>query len=282
MNSLVSFGSGRRVPRVFLYIAIVIILLAFLIPLFWMVLVSLKTRAQLYQYPPRVIFKPTLENYMHAFQAVPLARSLLNSVIISTSAATLSLLFGVWGAYVLSRLRFKGRFVLTQLILGSQILPPVALLVPMFLLFFRLRLVGTYQAQILANTSFALPFAIFMLMQFIQDIPEDLENAAMVDGCTRFGALIRVVAPLVAPGMAGTWILSLIFSWNNFVVALALGNRDTNPLPMTMVSFETDRGIDFAAASAAGLITVIPVFVLILFTQRFIIRGLTKGAVMGT
>lgn len=281
MITLVGFGRGRRGSRMLLYAAVIIILLGFLVPLLWMLLVSLKTRAQLYIYPPQVIFKPTFENYINAFRVVPLARSLLNSVLISTGAATLSLIFGVWGAYALSRLRFRGRFLLTQLILGSQILPPVALLVPMFLLFFKLRLVGTYQAQILANTSFALPFAIFMLMQFIHDIPEDLENAAMVDGCTRFGALIRVVAPLIAPGMAGTWILSLVFSWNNFVVALALGNRDTNPLPMTMVSFETDRGIDFAAASAAGLITVIPVFVLILLTQRFIVRGLTKGAVMG-
>ena len=281
MITQVRFGRSRRVARVFLYVAVIIIVLAFLVPLFWMVLVSLKTRAQLYLYPPRLIFKPTLDNFINAFRVVPLARSLMNSIIISTSAATLSLLFGLWGAYALSRLRFKGRIVITQVILGSQLLPPVALLVPMFLVFFKLRMVGTYQAQILANTSFALPFAIFMLMQFLRDVPEDLEEAAMVDGCTRFGALMRVVLPLIAPGMAGAWILSLIFSWNNFVVALALGSRTTNPLPMTMVSFSTDRGIDFASASAAGLITVIPIFVLILFTLRFIVRGLTKGAVVG-
>jgi multiple sugar transport system permease protein len=275
------FRKTRRVEQVFFYVSVIIILFVFLVPILWMLLVSLKTMAQLYMYPPRVIFKPTLKNYIKAFRVVPLAHSLINSIIISTSAASLALLFGMWGAYALSRIRFRGRFVITQLILGSQILPPVALIVPMFLLFFKIRMVGTYQAQILANTSFALPFAIFMLMQFINDLPEDLENAAMVDGCTRFGALMRVVMPLITPGMAGTWILSLIFSWNNFVVALALGSRNTNPLPMTLISFETDRGIDFTAASAAGLITVIPVFILVLLTQRFIVRGLTKGAFMG-
>lgn len=275
------FGKRRRSRRILLYCAAVAIVLAFLVPLLWMLLVSLKTRAQLYIYPPQLIFKPTLENYVNSFKVIPLAHSLLNSLIISTAAATLSLVFGVWGAYALSRLKFRGRSVVTQLILGSQILPPIAILVPMFLLFFKLRLVGTYTAQILANTSFALPFAIFMLMQFIEDLPQDLEKAAMIDGCTRFGALMRIVMPLIAPGMGGTWILSLVFSWNNFVVALALGGRDTNPLPMTLVSFETDRGIDFATASAAGLITVIPIFVLVLLSQRFIVRGLTKGAVIG-
>jgi multiple sugar transport system permease protein len=279
MIAQVGSGRKRRVARALLYVAVIVIVLAFLIPLVWMFLVSLKTQAQLYAYPPKIFFQPTFANYRVAIQTV--ARAMLNSLFISMSAATISLLFAAWGAFALARLRFRGRFAITQAILSSQMLPPIVLVVPMFLLFYKLRMVGTFQAQILACTSFALPFAIFMLMQFINDIPEDLEEAAMVDGATRLGALMRVILPLMAPGLAGTWILSLIFSWNNFVVGLALGGRGTNPLPMAMIAFQTDRGISYTAASAAGVIAVIPIFILTLLCQRFIIRGLTRGAVKG-
>jgi multiple sugar transport system permease protein len=157
----------------------------------------------------------------------------------------------------------------------------VVVIIPLFFMFFRLQLIGTYQSIIIAHAAFLLPFSIWLLRGFFMDVPREVEESAMVDGATRLGALARIVVPLAAPGMATVWILSLIFAWNDFLIPLALANESTKTLPLAVAGFRTDRGIEWGAAAAAGSITVVPVLLFALLVQRYIVSGLTRGAIRG-
>ena len=159
--------------------------------------------------------------------------------------------------------------------------PPLVVLLPLFIMFSWFNIRGTYLSMIIAQCGFLLPFSIWMLSGFIAQIPVNLEESAMVDGCSRIKAFFRVTLPLIAPGLAATWILVLIFAWNDFLLALILTTEETKTLPLFITGFRTDRGIEWGPASAAGTVTVIPILILALTVQRNLVRGLTMGAVKG-
>lgn len=263
------------------YAVLVLFLVWVLVPILQVALNSFKTENDIFTSTPRASFHPTLSNYHTVFGQLAFLHYLLNSTIVAVGTTVLSLVVGVPGAYALARLPVPGREWWARGILFTRMAPAVALVVPIFVIFDRLQLLGTYWALILADTTFNLPIVIWLMRGFFEDVPVELEEAAVVDGTTRFGAFIRVALPLVTPGLAASAVLCLLFSWNEFLFALVLSNSQTQTVPIGVAGFVGTVSIDWGGSSAAAVIAMIPVFVLGLLAQRFLVRGLTLGAVKG-
>jgi multiple sugar transport system permease protein len=273
---------GRRDAWVIgAYVVIAVFLVWVLVPVLTVAVNSFKTPAAIFTSTPQFSFAPTLENYAKVFGELNFAQYLGNSVLVAIGSTGLSLLFGVPFAYALARLPIRGREWWARIILFSRMVPAVALVVPMFVLFNQLHLTGSYLALILAHTTFNLPIVIWLMRSFFEELPPELEEAALVDGAGRFGAFWRVAVPLASPGMAATAVLCIIFSWNEFLFALVLSNQDTETVPVGVSSFIGSVSIDWGGSSAAAIVAIIPIFVLGFAAQRFLVRGLTFGGVKG-
>ncbi|MDQ1548118.1 MAG: multiple sugar transport system permease protein [Actinomycetota bacterium] len=263
------------------YVVIAIFLVWVLVPVITVAVNSFKVPSAIFTSTPQLSFTPTLENYAKVFGELNFAQYLVNSVLVAFGSTALSLIFGVPFAYALARLPIRGREWWARIILFSRMVPAVALVVPMFVLFNQLHLTGTYWALILAHTTFNLPIVIWMMRSFFEELPPELEEAALVDGAGRFGAFWRVAVPLASPGMAATAVLCIIFSWNEFLFALVLSNQDTETVPVGVSSFIGSVSIDWGGSSAAAIVAIIPIFILGFAAQRFLVRGLTFGGVKG-
>lgn len=263
------------------YAVIVLFLIWVLVPILQVALNSFKTENDIFTSTPRVTFHPTLSNYHTVFGQLAFLHYLLNSTIVAVGTTVMSLVVGVPGAYALARLPLPGREWWARGILFTRMAPAVALVVPIFVIFDRLQLLGTYWALILADTTFNLPIVVWLMRSFFEDVPVELEEAAVVDGTSRFGAFTRVALPLVTPGLAASAVLCLLFSWNEFLFALVLSNAQTQTVPIGVAGFVGTVSIDWGGSSAAAVIAMVPVFILGLLAQRFLVRGLTLGAVKG-
>jgi multiple sugar transport system permease protein len=273
---------GRRDAWVIgAYVVIAIFLVWVLVPVLTVAINSFKMPSAIFTSTPQLSFAPTLSNYAKVFGELNFTEYLVNSVLVAVGSTALSLLFGVPFAYALARLPVRGREWWARIILFSRMVPAVALVVPMFVLFNQLHLTGTYAALILAHTTFNLPIVIWMMRSFFEELPPELEEAALVDGAGRFGAFWRVAVPLASPGMAATAVLCIIFSWNEFLFALVLSNQDTETVPVGVSSFIGSVSIDWGGSSAAAIVAIIPIFILGFAAQRFLVRGLTFGGVKG-
>lgn len=263
------------------YVVIAIFLVWVLVPVLTVAVNSFKLPDAIFTSTPQLVFTPTLQNYTKVFGELNFAEYLGNSLIVAVGSTALSLIFGVPFAYALARLPVRGREWWARIILFSRMVPAVALVVPMFVLFNQLHLTGTYAALILAHTTFNLPIVIWLMRSFFEELPPELEEAALVDGAGRFGAFWRVAVPLTTPGMAATAVLCIIFSWNEFLFALVLSNQDTETVPVGVSSFIGSVSIDWGGSSAAAIVAIIPIFILGFAAQRFLVRGLTFGGVKG-
>ena len=263
------------------YIAIAIFLIWVLVPVLTVAINSFKTPDEIFTSTPQLSFTPTLQNYAKVFGELNFAQYLFNSVVVAFGSTALSLIFGVPFAYALARLPVPGREWWARIILFSRMVPAVALVVPIFVLFDQLHLTGSYLAIILAHTTFNLPIVIWMMRSFFEELPPELEEAALVDGAGRFGAFWRIAIPLASPGMAATAVLCVIFSWNEFLFALVLSGQNTETVPVGVSSFIGSVSIDWGGSSAAAIIAIIPIFILGFAAQRFLVRGLTFGGVKG-
>ncbi len=275
---------ARWLPRVLtitIYALVLLALVVSLFPIFWFFLTSIKPRELAFAIPPAWTFTPTFENYQAVLADRAFIRYLINSLIIASGTTLIALTAGLLAGYALARYQFRGNGVFRFLFLLPQITPSVAILVPLFVLFNGLGLVNTHAALILANLTLTMPLAIWMLVGFFEDSPIDLEESAMIDGCSRLGALARVVLPVIAPGLAAVAALCFIYSWNEFLYASILSGRDTRTLSVAITSFLTNRAIDWGRTAAAGSLILLPVLVFALFTQRYLVRGLSHGAVKG-
>lgn len=260
-------------------------LVVFLFPVAWMFLTSFKNEAEFFSYPPVFIPKSfSLVNYLNAMRFPPDGRGGLqgvrDSVIVSTGSMAVSLLLGASAAYSFARYRTGGRN-LSFWVLSTRMFPPVASALPLFLLFRTLHLLDTHLGLIIANTVFNLPFAIWLLKGFFEDLPAELEEAALVDGATIFNAFRRIALPLVAPGLVVTALLSFIFTWNEFMFALLLTRRDVRTLTIIVPSLVGGHEILWGEIAAVGVVAIIPNVLLALLLQRYLVRGLTLGAVKG-
>lgn len=249
-------------------------------PIVYLFLLSFKP-AHLTFDPSAWIFEPTLANYEAVLEGGDFTQYMLNSLIVSIFTMLIALGLGSFAAYGFARFKFRGNFWLRMSMLVPQMLPPITIIVPLYVLFMRLDLLDTRQGLIISYLTFTLPLATWMMTGFFEDVPVELEESAMVDGATRLGALFRVNLPIVAPGLAATAVLSFIYAWNEFLYAVILTGRESRTLPVTITSYMTNKAILWGRIAAAGSIVLIPVLVFAILTQRYLVRGLAGGAVKG-
>jgi multiple sugar transport system permease protein len=266
-----------------LWLAVIVIMLFCLFPFYWIVNTSLKSGTDLSSanlVPPN----PTLKNYDSIFSNGDFTKALRNSAIVAFSTTLISLLIGSFAAYALARLRFPFKFLILALILSISTFPPIAVAAPLFKLWTDIGLYNTRLGLILPSLTFALPLTIYILTSFFRDIPRELEEAALVDGATNFQAFRKVIIPLAAPGMVTAGLLCFFFAWNEFLFAITLTSTpDARTVPAAIafftgsVQFEEPLG----TISAASVVVMIPLVILVLVFQRRIVAGLTAGAVKG-
>ena len=270
-------GPGLRV------LAAAIVVVNGFFPLLWIVLTSVKTEAELVSKPitwwPHA---PTLANYVRAFSDQPLLLYMANSAIVALLATALSLLVSAGAAYAIARLNLRHRQLILTAIVGSSMFPLVTLLVPIFETMRELGLLNTYTALVLPYVVLNLPVCTLVLVSFFQGIPRDLENAAMIDGCTRLGALVRVVVPLAAPGVFTAGILAFVNAWDEFLLALSLNSSaGMRTLPVGITLYQGEFSFPWPIISAALVVAIVPVAVLIAAFQERVVGGLTQGGLKG-
>lgn len=274
--------SGKRKLRRFIvYILTIVVTLLSIGPIVFLLVTSFKDPELTYAIPPVWIFSPTLRNYYEVFTLTEFNKYFVNSLIIASGATFIAVSLGTFAAYGFSRFKFRGKFWLRMSALVPQMLPPIALVVPFYVLFMRFDWIDTQHALIISYLTFTVPLSIWMMVGFFDDVPIELEEQAMIDGTSRFGALIRINLPLVAPGIASTAILGFIYCWNEFLYAVILTGRNARTLPVTITSYMTHRAILWGRVAAAGSIVLIPVLIFSLIAQRYLVRGLSGGAVKG-
>jgi multiple sugar transport system permease protein len=258
-------------------------------PFLWILLTSLKQPLDVIAAPPKILFEPTVDNYLAIFigkqkglyaSARPdFPLFFLNSILISSGAVLLSFLAGVPASYALARFDFAFKEQLAFLFLSFRFAPFITFLIPLYILFQRLGLYNTYSGLILAYQLISLPFTVWMLRSFFMEIPLEVEEAAKIDGCSWWGVLMRVILPLSLPGMAVTLILGFMFCWNAFNYPLMLAGRQTFPVTVGAIQFISYEEVLWGQMAAASLVAVVPQLILSLFVQKYIVRGLTMGAV---
>ncbi len=257
---------------------LLLVLVVLLFPFVWMILTSLRNQVQNTSAVPVWLFWPTLQNYRDVIVGNNFLFFTFNSFVIATAATGLGLLFGLPAAYAIARFKLRG---LAAWILVSRIIPYITFLLPWFLVFSNLKLIDTYLALIVTHLIITLPMIIWVMIAFFEDIPLDLEEAAMVDGMTRFGTFLRIVVPLVMPGVVTASILAFIYSWNQFLFSLILAGPNTKTVPVAVFNFISYGSINFGGIAAAAVLITLPVVILSLIVQRHIVRGLTSGGVKG-
>jgi multiple sugar transport system permease protein len=266
-------------------IGILAIVLFCLGPFYWMIVTSFRQVDYTFDnslWPTHI----TLDNYTTAFSTKlgnHFGRALFNSFFIGLCTTIIAVIFGIFCAYALARLQFRFKFIILGIILGASMFPGVALLTPLFQLFTNIGWMGTYQALIIPDISFALPLTIYTLTAFFAEMPWELEEAATVDGCTPGQAFRKVILPLAAPGLFTTAILAFIASWNEYLLASELSSDRTQPVTVAIAGFQgsVPHQEPYTTVMAAGTIVTVPLVILVLLLQRRIVAGLTAGGVKG-
>jgi len=259
-------------------IAIVFVVLLFITPLLWMLLAAFKNNLDIVSPERTFDFTPTLKNFDTVFGAQNFLPFIGNSLLVGFGATIIALVLGVPAAYGIARFRIKNA---TAFVLLARVIPGVSLLIPWYFLFSQIHLVGTYAVLILTHIFVTMPLVVAIMTGFFEGLPEELEEAAQIDGSSRVGAFLRVVLPLSLPGVATSAILSFIFSWNNFLFALVLSNQNTRTLPVAISNFTSYASVDWGGLMAASVIITVPVMLVALFAQRYVVAGLTAGATKG-
>lgn len=261
---------------------VMVILLVYLFPIYWMIIMGFKVEKEVLSWPP-IFFTTnlTLDNYKDLFFSKSMIFYLSNSIIITISATIFSLFIGSLASYGLARLKFSKKFSKNLLfwILSLRMMPPILFLIPLFIIFSGIGLNDTLIGMILIYTFLNISFVIWMMKGFFSDLPVSIEEAALIDGCSRWGIFFRIAIPLASPGLSATGIFCVIFSWNEFIVALQLTAFKANTVTTLISTFITDRGLYWGPMCAAGTVATLPMIIMSLFLQRFLVKGLTLGAV---
>jgi multiple sugar transport system permease protein len=279
-------AAGSMRYAIYSLIAILIALI-FLFPLYWAASTSLRNPIDTFTVAglgiPWVNFEPTLDNWIQQLATAESKRALANSTIIAIGASVLALLLGTPAAYALARFGFKRipNRDLTVWFLSQRVLPPVATVIPFYLVMRAVGLLDTHIALILINATFILPFVVVIVRQTFLDLPIELEEAALVDGAGHFGSFWRIALPLAMPAIAATGLIIFAFAWNEFLFAIAISSKEAITIPVHMAGGVDSRGVQFWFMAVRAMIAMIPPVIIALLAQRFIVRGLTLGAVKG-
>ena len=268
----------KLVKTIGVYLLILVVLAIMLFPFYWMVLTSLRSQVDNVSRVPVWWFTPTWENYQNVISRNNFLTFTWNSFVVATLSTAIGLVLGLPAAYSIARFKQDG---LALAILIARLTPYITYLVPWYLAFRALGLIDTYLALTLTHLIVGMPLIVWIMISFFEGVPQDLEEAAFVDGATRIGAFMRVILPLSTPGIVASSILAFIFSWNQFLFSLVLAGPNTRPVPVAVFNFISYGQIDFGGLGAAAVMITLPVLILTLIIQRWIVTGLTMGAVKG-
>lgn len=261
--------------------ALVISLLALVMfPFFWLLLMSFKTNEDIFAFPPKLLFAPTVDNYA-ALWSSTFRNSFLNSIVVSISSTALALLVGVPGAYALSRTRMRREKSLSLLILASRMAPPIAFTIPYFLAYRYMGLLDTKLGLILIYLTFNVSLVVWLMRSFFDACPRALEEAAWIDGASPWQGFSRIILPISGPGIAATAILCFLYSWNDFFFALILTRNQAMTAPVAVVNFMNYEGWEWGKIAAGGTMVMLPVLIFSVLVRQFLIQGMTAGAVKG-
>lgn len=268
----------RTAYKVFRTIMLALIVIIFVAPLLWMLISSFKTNVDIQNLDKAFIFTPILDNYQEVLGDSNYGQFVFNSFWIAFCATIISLFLGVPAAYAMSRFSMQKSALV---VLMARIIPGISLLVPWYYVFANLGWIGGYGVMILSHMFILIPISTYIMISFFDSMPLELEEASLVDGLTPIGAFFRILLPLSVPGIATAGILSFIFSWNNFMFALVLSGADTKTLPVAVFDFVSYASIDWGAIMAATVVMTLPIIIIAMFLQKYIVSGLTAGATKG-
>ncbi len=274
--------SKKQMVNTAIILIIAVFTILYLLPIYWMGITSFRPEAKSTSWPPN--FSPTglvMDNYRVVFEQKSIFWYIRNSLIASITSVIISLIIGCVTAFSFAFMRWKAKTKTSLLIwiISLRIMPPIAAAIPLFLIFARLRMIDTFPALILAYTFFNLSFVIWLVYGFFKELPREIVEAGLIDGCSYTKLFTRVVIPLTIPGIMTVTLLTFIASWNEFLFAVKLTAFNTRTIPVLISGFMIDRGLLWGQVSAVGLVSIIPVIIVALFIQRYIVSGLTFGAI---
>ncbi len=270
----------QKIWRTFLYLVLFMVAVIYVYPIYFAITTALKTNIDALAMPPKFfVFRPTLQNVKIAFSDYDLLPALKNSLIISFSNTLLSLMVGTPCAFALSRTAFKGKKLISFWILSSRMIPPIVMVIPFFIIARQTGLYDTHIFLIFIYLTINLSFVVWMMKSFFDDIPVDLDEAALIDGCSDLKAFTKIILPLSSPGLVATAIFCLMFTWNEFLYALALTEFNAATLPIAISRFIGYTGMHWAEMCSAAVTTMIPILVAAAAVQKYIVKGLTVGAI---
>jgi multiple sugar transport system permease protein len=281
-------GTAAKIPLVIRYTVLAIFVVGALFPLYWVFVSSIKPNADVFKLPPVWTFSPSLANYRQILGmtnssagGTDFVRYAVNSTVIAVGTAIPSLLLGTLAAYGITRCRVRwGTRYMTAVLVG-RLVPPAALLVPLFVLFSTFHLIDTQLAVIITLMCFGLPFVIWMMSGFFSELPPELDEAALVDGCSRLGALFRVILPISAAGLVVTGLFVFLGGWNEFLIPLVLTENNAQPIAVAIQSYVAGFNVQWGPLFAASALAFLPVIIVGALAQRYLTRGFTSGAVKG-
>jgi multiple sugar transport system permease protein len=270
--SSLSMKRAAKTTGTYLLVGLVVLFAAF--PVVYMLITSFKTRAMLYE-PAMLFFTPTLENYAATLQKYGLEKYLLDSLFVATANVVVCILLGTVAAYALHRFGIRHKDKIVFAILSARILPSIALVLPFYIIGLTVRMLDTYTILVVTFMVFNLPFVVVTMKSFFENVPVETEEAAMLDGCSRAGALFRIVLPQIGTGLFATAIMCFMFAWNEFTYAMFLTSTNVNMISTAVIFFKTERGILWGEVSALGIIAVLPVIAISFVTQKYIVRSVS-------
>jgi multiple sugar transport system permease protein len=274
--------STRKLRVAFAIATSILFLGAWVFPILWSVLNSFKTEQDILAYPPKLLFSPTLSAYRDVlFGSSSILPNLWSSFVISIGTTFLTVTMAVPASYALARLRMRGKKIAGFYILATQMLPPVGIIIPYFLILRNIGWIDTYQGIILIYLSFSLPFAVWLLVSYFEDIPFEMEEAAYLDGASRLQALRRIIIPQVQGGIAVTVVFVFLNAWNEFLFAVVLSGNTVRPVTIAMFNFVSVEQTLWAKLAAVSVLAMLPVILLGIVAQTHIVKGLTVGTVKG-
>lgn len=251
-----------------------------LVPLLWVLRTSFADKVVAYRIPPDLFFTPTLDNYREILLRFDFGRFFLNSLLIAAATTVISLVLGSLAAYAIDRYRTGGRIV-PLAILATQMMPPIVLVIPFFLIFKNVGLADTHAGLIVTYLTFNLPYVVWLMMSFFKRVPRELDEAALIDGCGPFQAFVRVVLPAALPGIGAAAVFSFVLCWNEFLFALMLSGQSTKTLPVAISSLVTQQGTAVGAVCASTVLAITPMVILYFAIRKLMVAGLSLGAVKG-
>jgi multiple sugar transport system permease protein len=275
-----AFAYRRAAERRLIYALVIVLAVMIMLPFVWLLLMSFKTNDDIFAFPPKLFFTPTLQNYAGLW-ASSFRYSFLNSAVVSVTSTLLALLVGVPGAYALSRMSIRHQKPLSLLILASRMAPPIAFTIPYFLAYRWMGLLDTRIGLILIYLTFNISLVVWLMRSFFDACPRSLEEAAWVDGATLWQGFTRIMLPISGPGVAATAILCFLYSWNDFFFALILTRNQAMTAPVAVVNFMNYEGWEWGKIAAGGTMVMLPVLIFSMLVRKFLISGMTTGAVKG-